>query len=262
MVQNKTAPDYNSLLSDLAVRLPNQDSDYYAVTLTGDKQGGIWRSVYSHWVDWADEDRRIEIRAASLIQADIAVAGWREVGERCLVIDTPKDLQIFFLAGGHAVTEKNLSESEIGEWLQPGQVAPDGPLGFTCVHALPPTFRNRAPTPKLRMQVLKRDGYRCCICGRRPTENADVELHIHHVRPWAHGGITAERNLITLCHTCHNGLAPHYEPALYHMLKSQNAPPPLNDRVATYIDGVRQYGINMFGSEPQQFEDRKAVCYR
>jgi hypothetical protein len=87
MARSKTASDYNNLLRDLAVRLPNSGSNYYAVTLTGDRQGGIWRSVYTHWVDWADRGRLIEIRAASLIRAEIAVSTWRKAGERCLVVD-------------------------------------------------------------------------------------------------------------------------------------------------------------------------------
>ncbi len=239
------------LLSELAIELPSPTFEYYSVTLTGDKQGRILRSVYSHWVDFADKDRRIEIRAASLVRAEIAVATWRQAGERCLIVDSPKDLLVFFLVGGHAVIEKRLSESQIATWLQPEQVVPDGILGFTAVCNLPPNFHNRAPRPKLRMQVLKRDGFRCRICGRRPTDNSDIELHVHHIRPWAEGGVTMERNLITLCHTCHNGLAPHYEPTLHFMVELQNACESAMNHAAAYNEGVRQYGINLVGSDLQ-----------
>src|SRR5262249_31575874 len=146
------------------------------------------------------------------------------------LVDNPKDLLVFFLAGGHAVIEKHLSESEIGAWLEPEPVVLDGLPGFMSDCDLPPNSYNRAPTPKLRMQVLKRDKYRCCICGRRPAENSDIELHVHHIRPWADGGVTVERNLITLCHTCHNGLSPHYEPTLHNMIEPQKAAPPATDR--------------------------------
>ena len=44
---------------------------------------------------------------------------------------------------------------------------------------------------------------------------------MHHIRPWAAGGITEERNLITLCHTCHNGLAPHFEHGLFRLIANE-----------------------------------------
>ncbi|WP_233899431.1 HNH endonuclease [Pseudonocardia dioxanivorans] len=56
------------------------------------------------------------------------------------------------------------------------------------------------------MHVLKRDGFRCVICGRRPRGHEDIELHVHHVLPWRFFDPTAEWNLATLCGTCHKGL--------------------------------------------------------
>jgi hypothetical protein len=140
MKQSRNGRDYNAILNDLAVQLPSPTSEYYAVTLTGDKQRRILRSVYSHWVGFADKDRRIEIRTASIVRAERAVAIWRRAGERCLVVNNQKELQLFFLAGGHAVIEKHLSESEIEAWLEPEQVVPDGLVGFTTVCSFLKTF--------------------------------------------------------------------------------------------------------------------------
>ncbi len=63
---------------------------------------------------------------------------------------------------------------------------------------------------QLRMEVLKRDGFRCCVCGRRASDHVDLELAVHHVIPVEHDG-AIEPNLMTLCTTCHKGLDPHYE---------------------------------------------------
>jgi HNH endonuclease len=41
---------------------------------------------------------------------------------------------------------------------------------------------------------------------------------VHHIRPWATGGLTEEQNLICLCHTCHSGLSPHDEPGLFSLI--------------------------------------------
>jgi len=49
----------------------------------------------------------------------------------------------------------------------------------------------------LRVQVLRRDGWRCQICG------ALSHLEVHHRELRSQAGDDAEQNLITLCTTCH-----------------------------------------------------------
>jgi ATP-dependent DNA helicase RecQ len=53
---------------------------------------------------------------------------------------------------------------------------------------------------KLRLQVLRRDGWRCQSCG------AMANLEIHHQRFRSHAGADSERNLITLCSACHKSI--------------------------------------------------------
>ncbi|MBX0329722.1 HNH endonuclease [Oscillochloris sp. ZM17-4] len=68
------------------------------------------------------------------------------------------------------------------------------------------------------MEVIKRDKLRCRICGRAPKDYEDLELHVHHILPWGDGGSTEAENLITLCHTCHSGLHPHYDEVLFTLI--------------------------------------------
>lgn len=62
------------------------------------------------------------------------------------------------------------------------------------------TKRSRATdiTQKTRQEVLKRDGYRCIICGKT---NA---LTIAHALSRAKGGRGIKENLATLCMQCHH----------------------------------------------------------
>ena len=68
---------------------------------------------------------------------------------------------------------------------------------------------------QLRLQILRRDHYRCVQCGRSgrfprrsrwqpfvPT-GPHVGLHVHHVKPLSRGGTNNWENLQTLCITCH-----------------------------------------------------------
>ena len=53
---------------------------------------------------------------------------------------------------------------------------------------------------KMRFAIMKRDGYRCCHCGRRDTDGHSLE--IDHIIPISKGGKSVYDNLQTLCHNC------------------------------------------------------------
>jgi hypothetical protein len=150
-------------------------------------------------------------------------------------------MEIFLLIGGNGLVEKSVAESVVKDWLGPQPVAPSGAAGFVHVETLPRGAQNRAPTPKKRMRILKRDGYRCRICGRRATDYVDIKLHVHHIRPWTEGGLTEDANLITLCHTCHKGLKPHFDRELYEIPKQANSSEREKMRAKEYWRGIELY---------------------
>lgn len=57
----------------------------------------------------------------------------------------------------------------------------------------------RRLTAKLRPIILKRDDYKCQVCGIDVKEGAEV----HHIHALCLGGTTTEDNLVTLCGSCH-----------------------------------------------------------
>ena len=66
-------------------------------------------------------------------------------------------------------------------------------------NSLKPTLLRLDPTSyeNLRLQVLRRDRWRCQSCG------AMSNLEVHHKRYRSHSGNDSEENLITLCVSCH-----------------------------------------------------------
>lgn len=58
---------------------------------------------------------------------------------------------------------------------------------------------------RLRLQVFKRDHFRCVLCGRSPATATGVILHVDHVVPFSKGGKTVFGNLRTLCQQCNWG---------------------------------------------------------
>lgn len=57
--------------------------------------------------------------------------------------------------------------------------------------------------PRLRYEVLRRDGFRCQACGASASEG--VALEVDHVMPRALGGTDTAANLSTLCRPCNAG---------------------------------------------------------
>lgn len=58
-------------------------------------------------------------------------------------------------------------------------------------------------TASLRYDILKRDNYKCQICGS--TVQDGVKLHVDHIIPISKGGKTVPSNLRTLCDRCNIG---------------------------------------------------------
>ena len=58
-------------------------------------------------------------------------------------------------------------------------------------------------TAGLRWLILKRDNYRCVLCGKGSEDN--VKLEVDHIIPVSEWGRTEESNLRTLCRECNRG---------------------------------------------------------
>jgi len=180
-----------------------------------------------------------EIRAASLVDPQWWIESWTKLNIPWLVVNDDLQLMVYGCLGGAALVEKVLAEKYFATALEEWEAVHDWPVGYRDIRCLPKESLFRAPTPKLRMRVLKRDSYRCRVCGRRAFDDTDLELHVHHIVPWAVGGLTEEQNLITLCHTCHNGLSPHREFKLFSLLESSLQSP--EEYVSEFREGVNRH---------------------
>ena len=70
-------------------------------------------------------------------------------------------------------------------------------------------YQRNLMTPSLRYDILKRDGFKCTICGRSVEDG--VKLHVDHIFPVSKGGKTEKSNLRTLCNECNSGKSNKYE---------------------------------------------------
>lgn len=66
-----------------------------------------------------------------------------------------------------------------------------------------PKKTERNVSKSLRFKVLKRDNYRCRLCGS--TAEHGIVLEVDHIKALAKGGSNALDNLWTLCDVCNRG---------------------------------------------------------
>ena len=64
-------------------------------------------------------------------------------------------------------------------------------------------------TDSLRYDIMKRDKFKCCICGA--TAKDGIKLHVDHILPVSKGGTTVTDNLRTLCDRCNLGKSDKYD---------------------------------------------------
>jgi len=80
-----------------------------------------------------------------------------------------------------------------------------GDVAFIKMAHKESTARSRNINGKTRLKILKRDNYKCVICGRSPATHRGIFLHIDHIQPFSKGGSNEVSNLRTLCHKCNLG---------------------------------------------------------
>lgn len=71
-------------------------------------------------------------------------------------------------------------------------------------------YQRSLMTDSMRYDIMKRDNFRCVLCGRTAKEG--VKLHVDHILPVAKGGKTVPENLRTLCDQCNLGKSDKYDP--------------------------------------------------
>jgi len=64
---------------------------------------------------------------------------------------------------------------------------------------------SRSISWRLRYLVMRRDNFKCCLCGTSPALQTGIVLEVDHKVPWSKGGESLLENLQTLCQVCNNG---------------------------------------------------------
>ncbi|MGL1892162.1 MAG: HNH endonuclease [Spirochaetaceae bacterium] len=214
------------------------EKSYYHYELFLDEKNRIMFLSTSKWSGYSDTSNKIELRKPAIIIPEKMISILDEIKLPYIVVNEPKDFFIWFLSGGHAIITEEMVSKFLSGSLDPSPSIQVGKAGFKPMEDLTEAIFNRAPSKKKRMEILDRDKRKCQYCGRSPNNNTDIELHLHHIKPFGIGGLTHPDNLITLCHTCHSGLEPHYNFNLYDILENQDGNKNIQIK---YIESIKKY---------------------
>lgn len=203
--------DFKENIARLLTQPAVPGASYYCFGLLIGDRGPEW-TIQTEWCGFTETKPLREIRQARLFDGQEQRSYLGRLGQPALLVNEERDLGYFYGFGGYVLVIEHLGKSRFPHLIAPDVVRLDSSgVGFRSEKSLTLSQLQHAPTKKLRMEILKRDGRRCLICGRSPMYYVDVELHVHHAVPWGVGGITEPANLITLCKTCHDGLDPHFD---------------------------------------------------
>ena len=201
----------------------NDDQMYYSFILYMSDSGSAVLSYDTIWRGFADDQSRVELREPRLDSLEYLQRKFALLQMELFVVENLADLCRFFSFGGAAAIQRQVAQNHLATHMEPAPMISIGLAGFASLSGSITEATRRAPSKKLRMKILKRDNFQCRLCGRSPHRDTDIELHVHHIKPWAFHGATDLNNLITLYHTCHDGLEPHNDPTLTHFLHDPKA---------------------------------------
>ena len=240
-VKMSDATKFANKIRKLQKQKPIPGMDYFGITVLGNEDGTICRMVQTSFCGYTETKPQREIRKASFVNPERLIYALTRRNEPPLVVNNQDDFTVYILFGGHGIVESSLAIEFFPDLIDPRETAYSYTKGILNLSDLSSQILQHAPTKKVRMKILVRDGFRCRACGRSPQDYTDVELHVHHICPWAKGGLTEEDNLITLCKTCHDGLDPHFDLSLMSLLGIDPFTERIRNAKSEYIKGLMNY---------------------
>ncbi|MBI5100114.1 MAG: HNH endonuclease [Nitrospirae bacterium] len=99
---------------------------------------------------------------------------------------------------------KYINEGEDERLTTEGKIEPDVEQNNADIQTIQHKTK-RNINWRLRFIIMKRDNFKCLKCGRSPSSDSSVVLHVDHIKPYSKGGETILENLETLCMVCNIG---------------------------------------------------------
>jgi len=190
---------------------------YFAAVLHGSDTGWslAFDTCFAGFPEGGGPDDGVELREPVPVYPDRMTRLWEDAGQDWVVVNERVQLIWLFRFGGNALIAKKIAHDHLAEYVQPIEMVSNGAVGLRRYDPDAREFKRRRPRPKQKARIRERDGHRCQVCHKQPSNDGDIRLQLHHIRPFSMGGPTIDENLITVCNECHDSFDPHYQPGLF-----------------------------------------------
>ena len=190
---------------------------YFAAALLGSDTGWnlVFDTCFAGFPEGKGPDGEVELREPVPVYPDRMTRLWRNAGQGWVVVNERAQLIWLFRFGGNALIAEEVAREYLAEFVEPIAMVRNGAVGFRRFDSDAREVIRRRPRPWQKKRILHRDGHRCKVCQRQPSDDAGIRLELHHIRPFSMGGLTIDENLITVCNECHASFDPHYRPELF-----------------------------------------------
>ena len=219
MVASIDDEDRASRISEFARGLKEirPEYTYFAAALLGSDTGWnlAFDTCFAGFPEGTGPNKGVELREPVPIDPDRMTRLWDDVGQGWVVVNERAQLIWLFRFGGNALIAEEVAREHLAKFVEPIEVVSNGAVGFRRFDPAAREVTQRRPRPRQRARILQRDGHRCQVCQGQPSNDGDIQLELHHIRPFSMGGLTIDENLITVCHECHVGFDPHHQPGLF-----------------------------------------------
>ena len=193
------------------------DYTYFAAALLGSDAGWnlAFETCFADFPKGRRPDDGVELREPVRVNPDRMVRLWEDAGQGWVVVNERAQLTWLFRFGGNALIAEEVARQHLAKFVQPIEMLPNGAVGLRRFDPDAREVKYRRPRPRQKARILQRDGHRCQVCHRQPSNDGDIRLQLHHIRPFSMGGPTIDENLIAVCNECHDSVDPHYQPGLF-----------------------------------------------
>ena len=152
-------------------------------TLISSLAGNSYDKVKNHSIMSEDQYKRLEVRMCNRRKPPIAIT---EVSIICEVIyTTPKGTKSYS-------AQRKIEMSAIFDRIKYQSEAEQSIK-----------YQRSLMTASKRYDIMRRDGFRCKLCGRSADDGANLE--VDHILAVSRGGKSTDNNLRTLCRECNQG---------------------------------------------------------
>ena len=138
---------------------------------------GTWRKALERFIEYVDKDEETTIEDENSMTIE-----WKKPPEEPIIEYSNKEL--------------------VSESLDKTPLAKRPKLSKELMNK---HRTKREVSDRLRFKIMRRDNFKCKLCGRSPAIDPKVILHVDHIKPWSKGGETTFENLQTLCSACNIG---------------------------------------------------------